>query len=158
MEEVAELSHTVNIHLYPEEGKEISKAYDLLQTFKWLFVDLILTFEDRDSSQSYFRHLKLSNAFRVAEIKLGLSFDMLYTKDNVVYLINGLLLRLTTISILIMVHVAFYFLCEIDDYHLMDIVITYLLVGTTLIMDIFAVITMLRSDWTDHWLIQKNLT
>ncbi|GJR14295.1 hypothetical protein Tco_0796947 [Tanacetum coccineum] len=148
----------VNIHLYPEEGREISEAYDLLQTFKQLFVDLILTFKDRDSSQSYFRHLKSRNAFYVAEIELGLSFDMLYTKANVDYSFNGILLRLTSISVLMMVPVGFYFLCEIDDYHLIDIVITYLLVGTTLIMDIFAVITMLRSDWTDHWLIRKNLT
>ncbi|GKB50425.1 hypothetical protein Tco_0901178 [Tanacetum coccineum] len=148
----------VNIHLYPEKVREISEAYYLLQTFKRLFVDLILTFEDRDSSQSYFRHLKSRNAFYVAEIELGLSFDMLYTKANVDYSFNGILLRLTSISVLMMVPVGFYFLCEIDDYHLIDIVITYLLVGTALIMDIFAVITMLRSDWTDHWLIRKNLT
>ncbi|GKE44161.1 hypothetical protein Tco_1471445 [Tanacetum coccineum] len=147
----------VNIHLYPEEGREISEAYDLLQTFKQLFDDLILTFKDRDSSQSYFRHLKSRNAFYVAEIELGLSFDMLYTKANVDYSFNGILLRLTSISVLMMVPVGFYFLCEIDDYHLIDIVITYLLVGTTLIMDIFAVITMLCSDWTDQWFTQKNL-
>ncbi|GKA64663.1 G-patch domain-containing protein [Tanacetum coccineum] len=131
----AELSHTVNIHLYPEEGREISEAYYLLQTFKQLFVDLILTFKDRDSSQSYFRHLKSRNAFYVAEIELGLSFDMLYTKANVDYSFNGILLRLISISVLMMVPVGFYFLCEIDDYHLIDIVITYLLVGTALIMD-----------------------
>ncbi|GJT79153.1 hypothetical protein Tco_1053495 [Tanacetum coccineum] len=148
----------VNINLYPEEGRNISEAYDLLQTLKQLFDDLILTFKDRDSSQSYFRHLKSRNAFYVAEIELGLSFDMLYTKANVDYSFNGILLRLTSISVLVMVPVGFYFLYEIDDYHLIDIIITYLLVGTTLIMDIFAVITMLRSDWTDHWLIRKNLT
>ncbi|GJY75193.1 hypothetical protein Tco_0480309, partial [Tanacetum coccineum] len=102
VEEVAELSHTVNIQLYPEEGKEMSEAYDLLQTFKRLFVDLILTFEDMDSSQPYFCHLKSSNAFRVVEIELGCSFDMLYTEANVVYIFNGLLLRLTSISVLIM--------------------------------------------------------
>ncbi|GJW90829.1 hypothetical protein Tco_0168382 [Tanacetum coccineum] len=81
------------------EGKEISEAYYLLQTFKRLFVDLILTFEDKDSSQSYFRHLKSSNAFCVVEIELGFSFHMLYTKANVVYTFNGLLLRLTCISV-----------------------------------------------------------
>ncbi|GJU64467.1 zinc knuckle CX2CX4HX4C containing protein [Tanacetum coccineum] len=107
VEEVVELSHIVNIHLYLEEGKEISKAYDLLQTFKWLFVDVILTFEDRDSSQSYFRHLKSSNAFRIVEIELVFLFDLLYTKANVVYIFNGLLLRLTSISVLILVPVGF---------------------------------------------------
>ncbi|GJR50542.1 NB-ARC domains-containing protein [Tanacetum coccineum] len=157
VEKVAELSHTINIHLYPEEGKEMSEAYDLLQTFKRLFVDLILTFEDGDSSQSYFRHLESSNAFGAVAIELGFAFDMLYTKANVVYTFNELLFRITSIFVLILVPVGFHFLCKID-YHLIDIVITYLLVGTALIMDIFAVITTLRSDWTDHWLIRKNLT
>ncbi|GKG25238.1 hypothetical protein Tco_0395866, partial [Tanacetum coccineum] len=69
---------------------EMSEAYDLLQTFKRLFVDLILTFEDGDSSQSYFRHLESSNAFGAVAIELGFAFDMLYTKANVVYTFNGL--------------------------------------------------------------------
>ncbi|GKE73050.1 hypothetical protein Tco_1535091, partial [Tanacetum coccineum] len=62
VEGVAKLSLTVNNHLYPEESKEISEAYDLFQTFKRIFVDL---------SQSYFRHPKSTNAFRVVEIELG---------------------------------------------------------------------------------------
>ncbi|GJX12888.1 hypothetical protein Tco_0204646 [Tanacetum coccineum] len=136
----------LSVLVYLAGSREISEAYDLLQTFKQLFVDLILTFKDMDSSQSYFRHLKSRNAFYVAEIELGLSFDMLYTKANVDYSFNGILLRLTNIFVLMMVPMGFYFLCEIDEYHLIDIVITYLLVGTSLIMDIFAVITMLRSD------------
>ncbi|GKA96177.1 hypothetical protein Tco_0818272 [Tanacetum coccineum] len=49
VEEVAKLSLTVNNHLYPEE----------------------------DSSQSYFRHPKSTNAFCVVEIELGFAFDML---------------------------------------------------------------------------------
>ena len=158
VEEVAELSHTVNILLYPEEGKEISEAYKLFQTFKRLFVDLILTFEDREYSQSYFHHLASSNAFRAVEIELGFAFDMLYTKANVVYTFNGLLFRITNIFVLLLVPLGFHFICNINDYHLIDIVITCLLLGTALIMEIFAVITMLRSDWIDHWLIQQNLT
>ncbi|GKB50308.1 hypothetical protein Tco_0901061 [Tanacetum coccineum] len=45
----------------------------------------------------------LRNAFRVVEIELGFSFDMLYTEANVVYIFNGFLLRLTSISVLIMI-------------------------------------------------------
>ncbi|CAH1435305.1 unnamed protein product [Lactuca virosa] len=145
-------------HAYPQEGKEISIAYDLFQSFKRLFVDLILTFEDRDSSLSYFRHFKSSDAFRVVEIELGFAYDMLYTKANVVYTILGLILRLTSIFLLFLIPVGFYFLNDRNHYHWIDVAITSLLIGATIFMEIFAVITMLRSDWTDHWLSQRNYT
>nr|XP_043631476.1 uncharacterized protein LOC122602927 [Erigeron canadensis] len=156
--EVAETPLLADDHSYPAEGKEISEAYDLFQTFKRLFVDLILTFKDRDYSQSYFRHLKSDDAFRVVEIELGFAFDMLYTKANVVYTFTGLRLRLLSIIFLLMVPVGFYYVRGVDDYHFMDIVITYLLIGTAIFMEIIAVYTMLRSDWTDLWLSQWNLT
>nr|XP_043631488.1 uncharacterized protein LOC122602940 [Erigeron canadensis] len=158
VEEVPETPLPANDHSYPAEGKEISEAYNLFQTFKRLFVDLILTFEDRDGSQSYFRHLKSDDAFRVVEIELGFAFDMLYTKANVVYTFTGLFLRLLSIIFLLMVPVGFYYVCDMDDYHFIDVVITYLLTGTTMFMEIIAVVTMLRSDWTDLWLSQRNLT
>lgn len=158
VEEVPEPPLPVYEHAYPEGGKVISKAYDLFQTFKRLFVDLILTFEDRDGSQSYFQRLTPVDAFRAVEIELGFAYDMLYTKSNVVYTFRGLLLRLTSVFIHLVLPVGFYFLCDMNAYRFIDVVITYLLIGTAILLEIVAVITMLRSDWTDHWLSQRNLT
>ncbi|KAL7613733.1 hypothetical protein Lser_V15G04830 [Lactuca serriola] len=145
-------------HAYPQEGKEISIAHDLFQSFKRLFVDLILTFEDRDSSLSYFRHFQSGDAFRIVEIELGFAYDMLYTKASVVYTIMRLILRLISVFLLFLIPVGFYFLNDRNHYHRIDVAITSLLIGATIFMEIFAVITMLRSDWTDHWLSQRNYT
>ncbi|XP_076932614.1 uncharacterized protein LOC143597914 [Bidens hawaiensis] len=148
---------TVNDHTYLEvQGDEIAAAYALFQTFKRIFVDLILTFEDRDNSQSYFRNLKSSEAFSAVEIELGFAYDMLYTKAYVVYTFVGLVVRVTSIFIILMVLVGFCFLCDVDDYKLIDVVITYLLFATSVVMEISAVITMLHSDWTDVWLSRRS--
>ncbi|KAJ0654638.1 hypothetical protein HanPSC8_Chr14g0595501 [Helianthus annuus] len=145
-------------HAYPVGGNVISEAYQLFQTFKRLFVDLILTFVDRDGSQSYFRHLNPIQAFHVVEIELGFAYDMLYTKANVVYTFRGLMLRLISSFFLLLVTVGFYFLSDMSNYHFIDIVITYLIIGVAILLEIVAVITMLCSDWTDHWLSQRKMT
>ncbi|KAI3797077.1 hypothetical protein L1987_39767 [Smallanthus sonchifolius] len=158
VEEVSEAPLPANDHTYPGPNKVISEAYDLFQTFKRLFVDLILTFVDRDRSQSYFRHLTSGQAFHVVEIELGFAFDMLYTKAYVVYTFRGLMFRLLNVFFLVLVTVGFCFLGDMSNYHFIDIVITYLLIGVAISLEIVALITMLRSDWTDHWLSQRNLT
>nr|XP_043634928.1 uncharacterized protein LOC122606023 [Erigeron canadensis] len=146
-------------HACPEgQSQRISEAYGLFQTFKRMFVDLILTFEDRDNSQLYFIRLKTSEIFTAMEIELGFAYDMFYTKANVVYTFVGLAIRLTSVSLIIMVLTGFIFLCNMDDYRVIDIVITYLLIATAVLMEVFAVITMMRSDWADHWLSQHNYT
>lgn len=145
-------------HTYAQGSNEISIAYVLFQRFKRLFVDLILTFEDRDISLSYFRHFESGDAFRVVEIELAFAYDMLYTKASVVYTIMGLMLRVTSVFLLFLVPVGFYFLIDMTPHHVVDVAITYLLIGAAILMEIFAVITMLRSDWTDHWLSQRKHT
>ncbi|KAK9073644.1 hypothetical protein SSX86_006238 [Deinandra increscens subsp. villosa] len=158
VQEVSETPLPAIDHAYPHGHKVISQAHDLFQTFKRLFVDLILTFVDRDGSQSYFRHLNSGEAFHVVEIELGFAFHMLYTKAYVVYTFRGLMLRLFTVFLLVLVTLGFYFQCDMSNYHFIDILITSLLLLVAILLDIVAVITMLRSDWTDHWLSQRNLT
>ncbi|XP_076954096.1 uncharacterized protein LOC143628366 [Bidens hawaiensis] len=121
VEEVHESPIAANDQAYSDRGNVISEAYELFQTFKRLFMDLILTFVDRDGSQSYFRHLNSSQAFRVVEIELGFAFDMLYTKAYVVHTFNGLMLRLTSIFFLLFVPVGFYIQCNMSNYHFIDI-------------------------------------
>ncbi|KAI3796988.1 hypothetical protein L1987_39676 [Smallanthus sonchifolius] len=154
--EVPEAPLPVTDHACPSRGDVISEAYALFQTFKRIFVDLILAFEDKDQSQSYFRHLTSIEAFTAVEIELGFAYDMLYTKAKVVYTFVGLVIRLTSVFILLMASMGFYFLCDVDEYRVIDVSITYLLFATAIIMEIFSVITMLRSDWTDVWLSQHN--
>ncbi|WCJ19208.1 hypothetical protein M5689_001505 [Euphorbia peplus] len=78
---------------------KLIEAYNSFGTFKHLFFDLILSFQDREKSQSLFRTKTPQEAFKVIEIELGFMFDVLYTKATISYLPRGLLLRLFSSSI-----------------------------------------------------------
>ncbi|KAE9450549.1 hypothetical protein C3L33_17553, partial [Rhododendron williamsianum] len=58
----------------------LDNAYYFFKTFKWLFADLILSFQDRQQSQSFFTEQPWGKAFGVIEVELGLMYDLLYTK------------------------------------------------------------------------------
>ncbi|XP_024967459.1 uncharacterized protein LOC112507218 [Cynara cardunculus var. scolymus] len=159
VEEVVEPALPV-IHASLESRcKEILEAYDLFQTFKRLFVDLILTYEDRDRSTSYFRLLDSAReAFRVVEIQIGFAYDKLYSKAHVIYTYKGLVLHATSVFLILLVLFGFHFYRDTHNSEAIDVAITYLLIAAAILKEIFAVITMLRSDWTDLWLNQHNHT
>ncbi|XP_059637433.1 uncharacterized protein LOC132279468 [Cornus florida] len=143
---------------YPDaDGAGVDKfkleAYRLFQTFKRLFVDLILSFQDRDKSQSYFRDLTSKDAFHVIEVELGFAFDILYTKAPVVYTVAGCMLRLVSFSSTLWALIFFVALSDKDSYHKIDLAITYLLMVVALLLEIYAAIVMLDSDWTDYYLL-----
>ncbi|KAI3724675.1 hypothetical protein L2E82_36460 [Cichorium intybus] len=159
VEEVAEPPLPTINHAYSQRsGREVHEAYNLFQTFKRLFVGLILTYQDRDRSTSYFRHLDSSQAFHAVEIELGFIYDMLYTKTSVVYSNKGLVRRATCVLLILLVLVGFHFHSHIDQYLVIDIAITYMVIAAEFLKEIIAVITMLRSDWTDLCLKQENHT
>nr|KAJ0222317.1 hypothetical protein LSAT_V11C200051780 [Lactuca sativa] len=148
------------IRAYSQTGREeIFEAYNLFQTFKRLFVGLILTYEDSDRSTSYFRHLdKSDKVFHAVEIELGFVYDMLYTKASVLYTNKGLILRAIGVLLLLLVLVGFHFHSDTDHYLVIDIVITYLVIAAEFLKEIFSYITMFHSDWADIWFKQQNHT
>ncbi|XP_059656398.1 uncharacterized protein LOC132303233 [Cornus florida] len=139
-------------------GEFILKAYLLFQTFRRLFVDLILSFQDRDSSRSYFESLKNNpeNAFCVIEVELGFAFDILYTKAPVIYTFAGCMFRLLSFSCTSSVLGAFVLLSDNDRYHTIDLLITYLLMVLAVLLEIYAAILMLNSDWMYYYCSTKQ--
>ncbi|KAK9062878.1 hypothetical protein SSX86_020068 [Deinandra increscens subsp. villosa] len=147
------------VNVDPESGsKEILESYRLFKIFEPLFVDLILTYEERDISTSYFKRLDSCQAFRAVEIELGFAYDKFYTKANVIYTYKGLLFHATSVFLSLFVLVGFYFISDISQYPVIDVYITYLVTASYVSKELFALVTMVRSDWTDLWLNQHNLT
>ncbi|KAH6821370.1 hypothetical protein C2S53_006201 [Perilla frutescens var. hirtella] len=136
-------------HAFPNEPG-IREAYDLFLTFKRLFADAILSFQDRDSSQSYFQKLSGEQAFVVVETELGFMFDVLYTKASTVYNVGGYVLRMITFSFTLLAWIAFQFLCEKRKYTTLDVAITHLLLGVATYLEIYAVWILICSDWTSN--------
>ena len=84
-------------------------AYGFFNTFKRLFVDLILSFHDRDKSRYYFQNQNLisKTAFEVVEIDLGFADEVFYTKAPIMYTIWGCIFRFITSTCTIIVFVLF---------------------------------------------------
>ncbi|KAG2698124.1 hypothetical protein I3760_07G135200 [Carya illinoinensis] len=125
-------------------------AYNFFQTFKRLFVDLILSFQDRDHSQSYFKDLSSEYSFKLVEIELGFAYDVFYTKAPIIYTTWGCILRIISPSLTIIVLVVFLFVDK-GDHLLTDLVISYILLLGAIILEFYAVILLLYSDRAKLW-------
>lgn len=153
-DEVKEITVPID-HSYDTDKDKlllISEAFDQFQTFKRLFVDLILSFEDRDNSQSYFKKLTPIEAFDVIEAELGFAYDTFYTKAPVIHTPLGCILRVVTFSCTIISLILFSLCKERSKYHILDLILTYLLLVMALLLEIYALIILLNSDWTKNWL------
>ncbi|KAF3622059.1 putative disease resistance RPP13-like protein 2-like [Capsicum annuum] len=153
-DEVKEIPVPID-HCYDSDNSKlllIFEAYDQFQTFKRLFVDLILSFQDRDNSQSYLQKLHSKEAFDVIEAELGFAYDTFYTKAPVIYTPLGCILRVVTFSCTSFSLISFFLCKERPKYHILDLILTYLLLVVTVLLEIYALIISLKSDWTKNWL------
>ncbi|XP_018732080.2 uncharacterized protein LOC104449402 [Eucalyptus grandis] len=144
----------------------IIKAYGLLQIFKCLFIDLILSYDDRDLSRSIFKGISWNDAFQLIEIELGFMYDLLYTKAMLLYSVWGFRRRFITFSLTLLV-LAFFSLIEkyperstekekYAECSTVDLYITYALLVVIIIFEIYSILILLSSDWTDVWLSVHN--
>nr|GEW63564.1 disease resistance protein [Tanacetum cinerariifolium] len=121
--------------------------------FKRLFVDLILGFHPRDVSQSFFERQEYDTAFEVIEVELGFAFDVFYTKAPIIYTAFGLFFRLMTSFITLSVSLTFVSTIGVNSHkHLcVDIVITCTLLIGAILLEAYAAISLLFSDWANLW-------
>ncbi|KAJ7951470.1 DUF594 family protein [Quillaja saponaria] len=109
---------------------DVSLAYGLLQTFKRLFVDILLSSNDRMGSRSIFEDMSSERAFRVIEMELGFMYDILFTKAMA-----------TLYS---------------KKYSEVDLSITIALLVGAISLEIYAAFVLAFSDWAFVWLSKHN--
>ncbi|KAL7176854.1 hypothetical protein ACSBR2_030235 [Camellia fascicularis] len=134
-------------------------AYFFFNTFKRLFADLILSFQDYKNSRPFFHKRSFEVAFQVIEVELGFIYDVLYTKAIVIYSRSGLalFLRLMSLSLVTCVLCAF-LIISWHDFSEINVIITCSLLGGANILEFYEVILFFSSDWTMLWLGKhKNL-
>ncbi|KAF8389223.1 hypothetical protein HHK36_025916 [Tetracentron sinense] len=101
-------SHSISTnHMINTDVEILADAHYFFETFKRLFADLILSFQETQNSQTYFLECSCEKAFKVVELELGYMYDALYTKSTVVYTQTGCILRLITFSSTVSTFVAF---------------------------------------------------
>uniref|UniRef100_A0A2N9G3Y8 DUF4220 domain-containing protein n=1 Tax=Fagus sylvatica TaxID=28930 RepID=A0A2N9G3Y8_FAGSY len=114
-----------------------------------------------DTDQTFpspsFRDISCEIAFEVIEIELGFMYDVFYTKAVVIYsFVHGFLgrfslccisLRCISFISIISAFVAF-LITEKQAYSTVDVIITYVLFAGAIVLELYAAILLLCSDWT----------
>ncbi|KAL8241998.1 hypothetical protein R6Q59_012300 [Mikania micrantha] len=118
--------------------------------FKRLFVDLILGFHPRDESQDFFEKQDYKTAFEVIEVELGFAYDVFYTKAPIIYTPSGLFFRLLTSFITLSVLLIFVSVIS-HKHQVIDVVVTYILIIGAILLEAYAVRSLLLSDWANLW-------
>ncbi|CAK9137824.1 unnamed protein product [Ilex paraguariensis] len=129
------------------EVQTLKNAHYLFMTFRRLFVDLKLTFEDRANSLSIFNGKDASAAFEMVEIELNFAYDALYTKAFVAHSPPGRIIRVVNI-VLVPAACILFALTDKHGFHDRDVFITYLLLVGTMGLEIASLLVFIVSDWT----------
>ncbi|XP_066338518.1 uncharacterized protein [Miscanthus floridulus] len=129
----------------------VYSAHRLFHTFRRLFVDLILSFQDRIDSLAFFRKLEMEQAFKVVEIELVLMYESLHSKAPVIHGWLGRGLRVFTLAAPVVSLVLFARAAgEMRGYGYasVDVDISYVLLGGAVFLETYAILLMVISPWT----------
>ncbi|KAF8377043.1 hypothetical protein HHK36_030415 [Tetracentron sinense] len=137
-------------YLSHSDAVVVHVAYSFFQVFKRIFADLFLTVFDVDFSQTYFKQISWEDAFKVVEMELGFMYDVLYTKASIVYTRLGCILRAISLSTTISLFGVF-LMVEKHGYSNIDIIITHILIVGAIVLEMYALIVLLSSDWVIVW-------
>ncbi|KAL8467859.1 hypothetical protein ACS0TY_031198 [Phlomoides rotata] len=121
-------------------------AHQFFQTFKGLIVDLIFSFKERNQSRDFFLERSAEDAFKVITIELNFIYDVLFTKDTVVYTNKGYVFRFIAFAAVVTSLGLFYK----DDKKIFkeaDVTITYTLLIGAITLDVIAFIKLVTSRW-----------
>ncbi|KAE8022249.1 hypothetical protein FH972_008065 [Carpinus fangiana] len=92
--------------------------------------------------------------FDVIEIELSFTFDMIYTKAAINYTKKGCILRLITLFCSLLVSLVFFSSCRCYNSINVDFGITAVLLVMAVVVELYAIIVVLSSDWTMLWIIK----
>lgn len=141
--------------LYKRKQGELLAARGLVNIFQRLFADLLLSFEDRKTSQSVLKDKDFLAAFKIIEIELGIVYNLLYTKAKAIHTSWGFARRIIGLVLICIVFVLF-ILIEDQHYLVADLYLTYILLAVAIFLEIYALVVLLFSDKTACWLIKEK--
>jgi hypothetical protein len=133
-----------------EYGDLVYSAHRFFHTFRRLFVDLILSFQDRIDSLAFFRRLEMEQAYKVVEIELVLMYECLHSKALVIHGLLGRSLRLFSLAAPVVSLVLFTrALGDMrEGYNQVDINISFVLLGGAIFLETYAILLIFISSWT----------
>ncbi|TXG68343.1 hypothetical protein EZV62_003278 [Acer yangbiense] len=109
---------------------------------------LILGFYERNDSYSIIHNKSPEDAFKIVAVELGFMYDKLYTKSSLVYSCFGLFIRCISLCFLSSTLYAFSTIIDKHPYQKIDIMITYSVLVGAIVLEVYAFILLIFSDWT----------
>ncbi|XP_078153094.1 uncharacterized protein LOC144548283 [Carex rostrata] len=144
------------------ETVQITMAYELYKIFNPFVVDHRLSQGHYEESKTYFQNCGHLKAFKMVEIELSFLYDMLHTKAVLFNGLNGCIWRFISLGMIASSFILF-LKSETRGYEKTDIIISFILFGSALFMELIFLILIITSDWmiialkeNNHCLI-KNL-
>ncbi|KNA03359.1 hypothetical protein SOVF_209970 [Spinacia oleracea] len=126
----------------------IEYAFYFYEKYKGLLADAFLSLKDDGEIREYFLSKPAEEAFRILEIELNLIYDVLHTKVYLTYKRRGCLRIVSTSSII--GALLFFILKDKSNYKGIDVGITFALLVGAIVLDVAAIVMLVRSDW---WII-----
>ncbi|XP_057744620.1 uncharacterized protein LOC130962417 [Arachis stenosperma] len=157
-----------NLKLFSYANAELEyvrRGYYLFPVLKRLYANLSLRFaegqrtyqlmvkkehvEDKDDK-------KQSNyAFKLVEVQLGFLYDLLYTKSTIIYSPLGLIFRFISVLSIVSALASYVVFLNVHEheYSRVDVPITYCLFIGAILLELYAFVSLVFSDWTLNWLV-----
>lgn len=164
---VLDMQFNVPVNDPLENADILQNAYNFFKIFKQLLADVIVNFHDIKNSRIIIKNVSSEDTFKMIEIELGFIYDVFHSKAVVLYsfVMDGFSDRFTLccislrcINFLSISSVSMAFLiAEKHDYSRVHVIITYVLLAGAIILELYALILQLCSDWTMLWLSKRNL-
>ncbi|KAK1577972.1 hypothetical protein Q3G72_026542 [Acer saccharum] len=132
-------------------ASDLQVAYFLFKRFRYLFADSILGTHERIDSCSLIENKSAEDAFKVIATELGFMYDLLYTKATIVYSRLGIFFRVVSFVASVTALVLFSVIIDIHAYSSIDVSITYVLLIGAVVLEVYAFVVLLFSDWTALW-------
>ncbi|XP_051178084.2 uncharacterized protein [Lolium perenne] len=129
-------------------------AYTLLDVPKQMFEGPTRYVKIYDAQQ-----LKGEEMLKVVWIQLSMMYDLLYTKAAVVHTTCGWCIRLFSLpaTLVALALVMFHLHASSGSgYNRVDVVITYVLLGGALVLEIISVVRAIGSSWTGALLVERK--
>ncbi|KAL3636838.1 hypothetical protein CASFOL_019137 [Castilleja foliolosa] len=127
----------------------IQEGYRLYKIFRGLIVDHMFSFHERNESRVFFFGLRPDEAFKIMEVELNFMYSELFTKMATLHRnYYGYLFRFTCTALIVAALPILLFGTPHEKLPSNEIPITCALFVGAIVLDLFALIKILFSDWT----------
>jgi len=129
------------------EALYLHEAHFLFKMFKIFYADLALSHSSHMASYLILRGKDATDAFKVIEVELGFMYDVLFTKVTGVCSTRTILRSISFLSSTSALVAFSLMVANKCAYTETEVIISYILLGGGVVLEIYGVIMLLLSEW-----------